>query len=491
MNALRHTQFASLLALVSALVALPVHAQVPVDSSGNPLGDFVSADESVTTGNEGIPLLSDAELEELVGPVALYPDDLLAVVLPASTYPLQLVEAQRFLEELDRDPSLKPDEDWDDSVIAMLNYPEVLELLNEDLDWTWRLGEAVVAQHSDVVMAVETFRDRAYAAGNLESDEHQTVSRSDGVIEITPVDDEIIYVPYYEPERVVVYQPEPVYHYYPTAYPVYYYPYPASHAFNRGFFWGVTTAFTVGWWSDRVHVLHHSYHGHPYYGRRYWDGWWYRRPTVHIHNRYYISNGTSISRHRYTRGDYWRHRHNSRRRLSNQRIARSDYYSNFSAVNTRRATTRTHPRPSVRNRAVRQPSTVSTTHRSQRVAERPGTRTADRSRYRPTDTVTNRSTNRSTNRTADRATMRSTNRNADRPAVTTRNVRPERTRTEPQRESRPEPSVRRPAPPPRRQQDRSERRQEAQPSRNDSERRSSDRRDRSASRGGPSKRRKH
>ena len=75
-------------------------------------------------------VLTNAELESLVGPIALYPDDLLAIVLPASTFPLQVVQAKRFLENLESDPSLKPDESWDDSVVALTNYPEVVELLN-------------------------------------------------------------------------------------------------------------------------------------------------------------------------------------------------------------------------------------------------------------------------------------------------------------------------------------------------------------------------
>jgi hypothetical protein len=327
MNALFNKLPASILALFTALAISPAGAQVPVDDSGAPLADYESFEPESAVGGEDIPLLSQTELQDLVGPIALYPDDLLAIVLPASTYPLQLVQAQRFLEDLAEDPSLTPDESWDDSVIALLNYPEVIALLNEDLDWTWRLGEAVVAQQADVVGAVQNFRDRAYAAGNLKSDTRQTVARNSGTIEIAPVEDDIIYVPYYEPERVVVYQPRPVYHYYPRAYPVYYYPYPVSHAFNSGFFWGVTTAFTVGWLTDSVHVIHHSYHGHPYYGRRYWDGWWYRRPTLHVHNHYYAGKHYSVSRHRYSRGDHWRPRYETRRRLHNQRITRSNYYA--------------------------------------------------------------------------------------------------------------------------------------------------------------------
>ena len=76
-------------------------------------------------------------------------------------------------------------------------------MMDEDIDWTWQLGEAVISQQNDVIAAVEAFRDRAYAAGNLKSDERQKVSYDDGVIEIEPADDDVIYVPYYEPAEVV------------------------------------------------------------------------------------------------------------------------------------------------------------------------------------------------------------------------------------------------------------------------------------------------
>ena len=297
------------------LMALPLAAcaQVPVDDDGNEIGAYssIAAEPERPVGNEDIPLLVGSELQDLVGPIALYPDDLLAIVLPASAYPLQIIEAGRFLEELENDPTLEPDTEWDDSVVALLNYPEVVELLNDDIDWTWRLGEAVVAQQGDVVAAIESFRDRAYAAGNLKSDEYQTVSRDEGVIEISPVSDEVIYVPYYEPERVVVYQPRPVYYYYPRAYPVYYYPYPSSYYFDRSNFWGVTTAFTIGWMSDSLHVYHHSYYGHPYYGRSYWDRWWYRRPSINVYNTTYVRNSRVTVNH-YYRGDSWKPRRDRR-----------------------------------------------------------------------------------------------------------------------------------------------------------------------------------
>lgn len=293
-----------LMAILGLLVAGPSWTQVPVDEAGNPIDAQVIDEAGTDTALAAGENLTAEELEKLVGPIALYPDDLLAIVLPASAYPLQIVQAARFLEQLEEDASLKPDESWDDSVVALLNYPEVIEMMNEDLEWTYALGEAVVRQQPDVIAAIETFRDRAYAAGNLKSDGRQTVTSENGVIEIEPADEEVIYVPYYEPERVVVYQPEPVYYYYPRPYPVYYYPYPYGYSFASGYFWGVTTAFHIGWLSDHLHVYHHSYWGHPYFGHNYFFGYWYRRPSISVHNTFYVNNHVRRPPHHERDGDF-------------------------------------------------------------------------------------------------------------------------------------------------------------------------------------------
>jgi hypothetical protein len=322
------------------LILLPAlsFAQVPVDNDGNVIGEYESQADIMPIGDDGIPRLTRSELQELVGPIALYPDDLLAIVLPASAYPLQLVEAARFLEALETDPTLEPDPEWDDSIVALINYPEVIELLNEDLDWTWRLGEAVVAQQADVVSAVESFRDVAYAAGNLKSDDYQTVSRDDGAIIISPTADDVIYVPYYEPTRVVHYQPRPVYYYHPRAYPVYYYPYDAGHHFDRGFFWGVTTAFTIGWMSDSLHVYHHSYRGHPYYGHSYWNDRWYRRPSINVYNTTYVNN-TNVTVNRHSNGDRWHARSGRREYVRREGYAQDTTRSTRSNRSSRENTT--------------------------------------------------------------------------------------------------------------------------------------------------------
>ncbi len=321
MKGLKRMQFTGGVVVATLLffVSSAVTAQVPVDEHGNPIGNY-----DVRIGEpehaEAASLLDAAELEELIGPVALYPDDLLAIVLPASTYPLEIVQAARFLEQLETDSTLEPDESWDDSVVALLNYPDVVRMMDEEIDWTWRLGEAVLGQQNDVIAAVERFRDRAYAAGNLKSDDYQKVSYDDeGVLEIVPVNEEIIYVPYYEPAEVLVYQPRRVYYYYPDPYPVYYYPYPVGYRFRSGYFWGVTTAFSIGWSNHYLHVYHPSYWGHPYYGRYYY-GHYYRRPSITIYNNWYVNNSYRTSRYRYRDGDYWRPRHRAGSRPVETRV---------------------------------------------------------------------------------------------------------------------------------------------------------------------------
>lgn len=312
-----------------SLLAFAAAAQVPVDDQGRPVGDVYSSDiigvddGATRYATDADALRTVAELEDLIAPIALYPDDLLAIVLPAATFPLQVVEAARFLDAVADDDSLKPDDDWDDSVVALLNYPEVVELLNNDLDWTFSLGEAVVAQQQDVLTAIDSFRDRAMNAGNLQTDQYQQVAENDeGIIEITPIEDDVIYVPYYEPEEVVVYQTRPVYHYYTRPYPVYYYPYPVNYV-HFSPFWGVTTAFDIGWSTWSLHVWHPSVRGHPFFGSVYRDFWWYRRPSIHVYNNRYFDGGRHNIRRHYRYGDYWRPSRERRWHPRTQRVARS------------------------------------------------------------------------------------------------------------------------------------------------------------------------
>lgn len=198
---------------------------------------------------------SPEELERLVGPIALYADDLVAIILPASTNPLQIVQADRFLEKRKKDPKAPIDEKWDDSVKALVNYPEIVKQMSADLDWTSALGEAVVADQGAVLDAVQAFRRKVQAAGNLKTDAKQVVVVEKEVIKIVPADPQVIYVPQYNPTTVVVYSTVPVYGYWPAPYPVYYYPYPPGAAFATGLIWGAAIGAA---WSGGHYAMHYG-----------------------------------------------------------------------------------------------------------------------------------------------------------------------------------------------------------------------------------------
>jgi hypothetical protein len=181
---------------------------------------------------EDAPFTPD-ELETLVGPVALYPDELLGIVLPAATYPLQIVQAARFLERHAQDDALEPDPGWDQSVLGLLNYPEVVDMMNSDLNWTWQLGEAVANQQQDVMDAVQRFRHQTREAGNLVTNDRVVVSEQEGegepIVIIESASPEVIYVPVYRPSTVVVYYGTPYPWYWTAPYPYYYH--------RRAIFW--------------------------------------------------------------------------------------------------------------------------------------------------------------------------------------------------------------------------------------------------------------
>ena len=157
------------------------------------------------------PLLSPEQLDNLVAPVALYPDPLLSTVLAASTYPLEIVEAQQWLQQngnLRGAPLMDAakQQSWDPSVQALVALPDALRLLSNDVRWTTDLGNAFLAQQADVMSAVQRMRSRARANGRLTSTPQQVVTTAveDGqsAIEIQPADPQVVYVPVYRPAYV-------------------------------------------------------------------------------------------------------------------------------------------------------------------------------------------------------------------------------------------------------------------------------------------------
>lgn len=169
--------------------------------------------------------LTEDELEVLVARIALYPDELVALVSAASLFPLQIVEAERFLEARAKNPDLQPKEGWDGSVISLLNYPEIVEMMSEDLEWTQSLGQAIAYQQKDVLIAIQQLRDEAVTKDIIKSDDKMKVVEEGDNIIIQSASPETIYVPQYPPEMLYEpdYAPVPV-AYYPDPYPAYYYP---------------------------------------------------------------------------------------------------------------------------------------------------------------------------------------------------------------------------------------------------------------------------
>ena len=152
--------------------------------------------------------MANTPIEKLVEPIALYPDALLAQILPASTNPIQIVEAARYLRTQGDDINLNPDTNWHPSVKALLPVPPVLEMMNTKLSWTVELGEAVKNDQKAVLKAIQKVRSIAYEAGELSSSDKQIVIVEKEVIKVVPANPQVIYVPQYysyPPSTTVVY----------------------------------------------------------------------------------------------------------------------------------------------------------------------------------------------------------------------------------------------------------------------------------------------
>lgn len=251
--------------------------------------------------------ISQAELEQILAPIALYPDSILAHILVASTYPLEVVQAERWSQ---RHPELQGQEavaaaegeDWDPSVQALVAFPKILQRMSEDLDWTQRLGDAFLYDEAMVLSSVQTLRELAEEAGSLDEMEKVIVTRDKETIIIEPREREIVYVPYYDTRRVYGdwrwHGYQPVYWGYPYAdspyYDDYYY---RNH--RSAFYWGPRISLSFGFFSSSFH--------------------WHDRHVVRIPSRHYRP-------HRYyNHYDILRH-HNAVRWVHNPRRSHGNRY---------------------------------------------------------------------------------------------------------------------------------------------------------------------
>jgi uncharacterized membrane protein YgcG len=250
--------------------APPQDAQTPAQSAQAPAPAYTSQ--------------TPEQIQELVAPIALYPDSLVAQILAASTFPEQVVEADRWLQA---NPNLKGDDlahavdkqPWDPSVKALTAFPTVLGNMDKNISWTSSLGDAYYNQQQDVMDAVQTMRQRAEQSGNLKTTPQQTVTTQDSEIVVQPTNPQIVYVPAYDPWVVYGGPLEPWPGWYP--YPGIWYDGPYL-SFGLGFGLGFYDGFGWGW---------------PYWGFNWRGGF-----ATFNNGRYYSRSSTFYNRNAFYRG---------------------------------------------------------------------------------------------------------------------------------------------------------------------------------------------
>jgi len=271
---------------LTLLLILPLSASHALAQAG--FEDFpdqslqVSATPPQDPSQHSRPAFTQAELDQMLAPIALYPDSLLSQILMASTYPLEVIQAARWSTA---HPNMEGEQaveavsefSWDPSVKALVAFPQILSVMDEKLTWMEQLGDAFLSQREQVMETIQGLRQKAADAGNLESDDHQRVTYTESMITITSVDPTLIYVPYYNP--LFVYGTW----WWPAYEPIYWAPwrgYYVNTGFYSGFTWGLGTPIASRWfWSGfnwpsyQIHVggnhvwHHNSFHrrGVPYH----------------------------------------------------------------------------------------------------------------------------------------------------------------------------------------------------------------------------------
>jgi hypothetical protein len=196
-------------------------------------------------GTETPAVFRQEELDQMLAPIALYPDSLLVQILMAATYPLEVTTAAQWVRV---NPDLKDDrlaeaieqKDWEPSVKSLVNFPSVLAMMNDRLDWTQKLGDAFLAQEEQIMATVQALREKAYAQGSLRPSDNQNVVVQDKEIVVEPANPDVIYVPVYDP--YVVYGPW----WYPAYPPYTFYP-PGFIVGSNVLFFGTGVFFGAAW----------------------------------------------------------------------------------------------------------------------------------------------------------------------------------------------------------------------------------------------------
>jgi len=298
------TNFKHGISLLSLMVGLSLAPSV------SQAQDAVSVSNASAVSSEQQKVrLNQAELDQMLAPIALYPDTLLSHILVAATYPLEIIQAARWRDanqDLDEEQALNAveDKDWDPSVKALVPFNDLLQKFSEDLDWLQALGDAFLSNEEQVLAAVQNLRQKAYAQGNLQNNEYIEVAQDKNEITIQTVRREVIYVPYYDTR--VVYG-----NWWWDAYPPYYWHSPRHYVWHNGFYWSpryyTSPAFYYGgfrWHERYVYVdydyrsrAHHSWTNHSnrqVVRSREYSRW--QHDESHRRGVHYSTNGRVVSR---------------------------------------------------------------------------------------------------------------------------------------------------------------------------------------------------
>ncbi len=293
---------------------------------------------------------SDAELAQMLAPIALYPDSLLTHILIASTYPLEVVQANRWRN---KNKSLEGAEavnraekqDWDPSVTALVAFPDLLQRLSDDLEWTQKLGDAFLQDEERVLDSIQSLRQQAERANTFDDMENMKVTKVNRQIVIEPVQREVIYVPYYD-TRVVYghwhwYNYPPVYWAYPPHYAGYYPGHISGHFyFNSGIHISFNYFFSAFSWHQRHIVVTHHHHTTRYrpYSRIVTSSGaqrWHHKP-VHRHGVAYRSPKVKARYDKYRPNRYDVKHNSSMERYSKQAKPSQAKHYNAAQVQKRR-----------------------------------------------------------------------------------------------------------------------------------------------------------
>lgn len=228
---------------VLLLFSSPAFSQKEISQDREVPQQNVALLSDTTLRNEGQtgPVFSQAELDQMLAPIALYPDSLLSQILMASTYPLEVIEAARWSKThtaLQGEDAVQAvaDYPWDPSVKSLVAFPQVLATMDEQLNWMERLGDAVLSQQQQVMESIQNLRQKASAAGNLDSSDQMQVEHQNDSIVLEPTNPHVVYVPYYDPALVYGAWWWPAYP------PVFWAPWPSYFVtpvsrFGVGFYW--------------------------------------------------------------------------------------------------------------------------------------------------------------------------------------------------------------------------------------------------------------